>query len=226
MTWSISEDRFCADPSLESVFAVGNGYLGLRGTPEEGAPAHDAGAILNGFHETWPIVYPEDAYGLARTGQTIVNATDGSIIRLFVDDEPLEPRHRPRCAASSACSTCRPASCSARSSSRPSAGSGCSCARRGSCRSSTATSPPCPTRCPRSTRRVRIAISSELVTHGPGETSDDPRRGKGFAEKVLVPVSARADGARAVLGLATRNSGLELAVGMEHEIDGARSVEV
>ena len=78
-----------ADPSLESVFAVGNGYLGLRGTPEEGAPAHDAGAILNGFHETWPIVYPEDAYGLARTGQTIVNATDGSIIRLFVDDEPL-----------------------------------------------------------------------------------------------------------------------------------------
>ena len=72
---------------------------------------------------------------------------------------------------------------------------------------------------------VRIAISSELVTHGPGETSDDPRRGKGFAEKVLVPVGARADGARAVLELATRNSGLELAVGMEHEIDGARSVE-
>ena len=73
---------------------------------------------------------------------------------------------------------------------------------------------------------VRIAISSELVTYGPGETSDDPRRGKGFAEKVLVPVSARADGARAVLRLATRNSGLEMAVGMEHEIEGARSVEV
>ena len=29
-----------------------------------------------------------------------------------------------------------------------------------------------------------------------------------------------------MLRLATRNSGLELAVGMEHEIDGARSVEV
>ena len=74
----------------ESVFAVGNGYLGIRGTPEEGGPAHDAGAILNGFHETWPIVYPEDAYGLARTGQTIVSATDGSIIRLFVDGEPFD----------------------------------------------------------------------------------------------------------------------------------------
>ena len=40
----------------ESVFAVGNGYLGIRGGPEEAAPAHDAGVNLNGFHETWPIV--------------------------------------------------------------------------------------------------------------------------------------------------------------------------
>jgi len=89
VTWSINESRFDPAAAGESVFAVGNGYLGLRGTPEEGTPAHDAGAILNGLHETWPIVYPEDAYGLARTGQTIVNATDGSIIRLFVDDEPF-----------------------------------------------------------------------------------------------------------------------------------------
>lgn len=60
------------------------------GAPEEGAPSHDAGVILNGLHETWPIHYPEDAHGLARVGQTVVNATDGSIIRLFVDDEPLD----------------------------------------------------------------------------------------------------------------------------------------
>ena len=51
----------------------------MRGTPEEGAPAHDPGAILNGLHETWPIVYPEDAFGLARTGQTIVNAPDATL---------------------------------------------------------------------------------------------------------------------------------------------------
>ena len=91
--WQIVERRFDARAALaahESVFAVGNGYLGIRGTPEEGAPSHDAGVILNGLHETWPIVYPEDAYGLARMGQTIVNATDGSIIRLFVDDEPFD----------------------------------------------------------------------------------------------------------------------------------------
>src|SRR4029450_12684884 len=90
--WQITENRFRPQfgPALESVFAVANGYLGVRGTPEEGAPAHETGLALNGFHETWPIVYPEDAYGLARTGQTIVQAPDSSVIRLFVDDEPFE----------------------------------------------------------------------------------------------------------------------------------------
>ena len=37
----------------------------------------EAGCFLNGFYETWPIVYGEAAYGFAKTGQTIVNATDG-----------------------------------------------------------------------------------------------------------------------------------------------------
>ena len=39
---------------------------------------------------------------------------------------------------------------------------------------------------------VRVAVSSELVTHAPEAGSDDPRRGKGFAENVLVPIAARA----------------------------------
>ncbi len=77
-------------PALESVLAVGNGFLGLRGTPEEGAPAHDAGTIVNGFHETWPIVYPEDAFGLARTGQTMLACPDGSVVRLTADGEALD----------------------------------------------------------------------------------------------------------------------------------------
>jgi trehalose/maltose hydrolase-like predicted phosphorylase len=74
----------------ESIFAIGNGYLGVRGAAEEGAPSYDAGTVLNGFYESWPIVYPEDAYGLARTGQTIVAPPDGSIVRLLVDGEPLD----------------------------------------------------------------------------------------------------------------------------------------
>jgi alpha,alpha-trehalose phosphorylase len=34
-------------------------------------------------------VYPEDAYGFAKTGQTIIGVTDSKIIKLFVDDEPF-----------------------------------------------------------------------------------------------------------------------------------------
>jgi alpha,alpha-trehalose phosphorylase len=67
---------------------------------------------------------------------------------------------------------------------------------------------------------VSVTVSSELVTYGPAEASDDPRRGKGFAEKVLRPVAARAAGTRAVLELVTRNSGLSIACGMEHAVDG------
>jgi alpha,alpha-trehalose phosphorylase len=88
MSWLIEDSRH--SPALESVFAVGNGYLGVRGAPEEGSPAYDAGTVLNGFYESWPIVYPEDAYGLARTGQTIVAPPDGSVVRLLVDGEPVD----------------------------------------------------------------------------------------------------------------------------------------
>jgi len=48
----------------ESAFALSNGYLGIRGTFDEGRPAHTPGTYVNGFHETWPIVHTEDAYGL------------------------------------------------------------------------------------------------------------------------------------------------------------------
>ena len=74
---------------LETVFALGNGYLGIRGCPEEGGPNAENSTLINGFYETWPIVYPEEAYGFAKTGQTIVNVTDSKIIKLYVDDEPF-----------------------------------------------------------------------------------------------------------------------------------------
>ena len=61
----------------------------------------------------------------------------------------------------------------------------------------------------------------------PRADADDPRRGKGFAEKVLVPLAAHARTATAPsLQLATRNSGLELACGMEHHIEAASDVTV
>ena len=57
--------------------------------PDEGRPVLAPGMFINGFHETWPIIHAEDAYGLARVGQTIVNVPDATIIELYVDDEPL-----------------------------------------------------------------------------------------------------------------------------------------
>ncbi len=89
--WKIIEKRFY--PRLlaqsETIFSTGNGYIGMRGNFEEGAPVSQNGTFVNGFHETWPICYAEEAYGFAKTGQTIVNVPDGRIIKLYVDDEPL-----------------------------------------------------------------------------------------------------------------------------------------
>jgi alpha,alpha-trehalose phosphorylase len=89
--WNMIEKKFNANllAQSETMLAVGNGYLGMRGCPEEGGPADLEGTFINGFYETWPIVYGEEAFGYARTGQTIVNATDTKIIKLYVDDEPF-----------------------------------------------------------------------------------------------------------------------------------------
>ena len=73
----------------ETLFAVGNGYLGLRGNVEEGRETHAHGTFINGFHEVWPIRHAEEAFGFARVGQTIVNVPDNKTIKLYVDDEPL-----------------------------------------------------------------------------------------------------------------------------------------
>lgn len=75
--------------TTETLFAIGNGYLGMRGNPEEGRDAHAHGTFINGFHETWEIHHAESAFGFARTGQTIVNVPDSKTIKLYVDDEPL-----------------------------------------------------------------------------------------------------------------------------------------
>jgi alpha,alpha-trehalose phosphorylase len=89
--WALIETSFdAADMGrTETIFAVGNGYLGMRGNVEEGRDGHVHGTFVNGFHETWPIRHAEEAYGFARVGQTIVNAPDAKTIRLYVDDEPL-----------------------------------------------------------------------------------------------------------------------------------------
>ncbi len=89
--WAIIEKRFHPEflAQSETMLALGNGYLGMRGCPEEGGPSIENSTLINGFYETRPIIYGEDAYGFAKTGQTIVAVTDSKIIKLFVDDEPF-----------------------------------------------------------------------------------------------------------------------------------------
>lgn len=89
--WRLVEKQFYPLflAASESLFSTANGYLGMRGNPEEGAPLFQSGTFVNGLYESWPIVYGEVAYGFATTGQTIVNVPDGKIIRLYVDDEPF-----------------------------------------------------------------------------------------------------------------------------------------
>ena len=89
--WNLIEKRFHPEfmSQLETMLALGNGYLGMRGCPEEGGPYAENSTLINGFYETRPIVYGEEAYGFPKTGQTILNVTDSKTIRLFVDDEPF-----------------------------------------------------------------------------------------------------------------------------------------
>jgi len=89
--WRIVEARYSDEfvGLTETVFSLGNGFVGVRGSFEEGRPALVPGTFVNGFHETWPITHAEGAHALARTGQTIVNVPDTTILKLYVDDEPF-----------------------------------------------------------------------------------------------------------------------------------------
>ncbi|HUY51152.1 MAG TPA: glycosyl hydrolase family 65 protein [Streptosporangiaceae bacterium] len=89
--WCLVEARYSSDYTdrAEAGFSLGNGFVGVRGSQEEGRPARSPGTFVNGFHETWPIVHAEQAPGLARKGQTIVSVPDATIFKLYVDDEPF-----------------------------------------------------------------------------------------------------------------------------------------
>ncbi|MBP0457883.1 glycoside hydrolase family 65 protein [Streptomyces montanisoli] len=80
-------------PQSESVFALSNGHVGWRGNLDEGEPHGLPGSYLNGVHELHPLPYAEAGYGYPESGQTVINVTNGKIIRLLVDDEPFDLRY-------------------------------------------------------------------------------------------------------------------------------------
>jgi alpha,alpha-trehalose phosphorylase len=93
--WSIHETELHSDilAQTESVFALSNGHIGLRGNLDEGEPYGLPGTYLNSVYELRPLPYAEAGYGYPESGQTVINVTNGKIIRLLVDDEPFDVRY-------------------------------------------------------------------------------------------------------------------------------------
>lgn len=215
------ERRFNPDyaPQMESIFALSNGYLGLRGTQDEGRPSYDPAAMLNGFYETWPIEYPERAYGFAETGQTMLGVPDGTVIRLSVDDEPfsldrvdvldyerildMEAGTLERRVLWQAADGGRFLVRSRRLVSFAS--------RHLACVEYEVSS---------LDRAARLVITSDLVLHPEnGEAAHhDPRRARALGDGVLQKVEGWERDQQAVVAYRTRTSGLFMAAGMDHRV--------
>ena len=93
--WRVTEHGFSARDlrENESVFALGNGFIGLRGNLEEGSATGAQtiqGSFLNGVFDSEPIVYGEKAYGYAKNHETICNVMDAKSLVLSADGERLD----------------------------------------------------------------------------------------------------------------------------------------
>ena len=93
--WSLHETALSLDvlAQTESLFALANGHIGLRGNLDEGEPHGLPGSYLNGFYELRPLPFAETQYGAPESSQTLINVTNGKLIRLLVDDEPFDVRY-------------------------------------------------------------------------------------------------------------------------------------
>ncbi len=202
----------------ESLFALANGHLGLRGNLDEGEPRGLSGTYLNGFYESYPLEYGERGYGFAEDGQSIVNVADGKIIRLLVENEPVDVErgvveHHRRCLDLRAGTLDREMRwCSAygdrvvlRSRRLVSFVQRSVAAIRYEVE---AVDQP-----------LRIALQSNLVANQPEEAvAGDPRSGRSLGT-VLEPRLAICDELRTVLAHTTKRTRLSAAAGMDHIID-------
>jgi alpha,alpha-trehalose phosphorylase len=202
----------------ESIFALSNGHIGMRGTFEEGEPTGLPGTYLNGFYEQHMLPYAEAGYGYPEDGQTIVNVTDGKIIRLLVQDEPLDMRYGRAVEHYRALDF-----------------------RSGTLRRDTVWESPTGRRVRVRTERLvsftqravaairyevepldggaQLVVQSELLANEPIEShTKDPR----VAATLSAPLEYEDGSAhdyRAVLVHHTRRSGLRMAAGMDHELE-------
>lgn len=93
--WRIEENQLDLNrlPLGETLFSLGNGWLGSRGTWEEGypqeAPAPLEGTYINGAYLSHKIQYGEKAYGFAENNHVMATLADSKHIQILVDDELL-----------------------------------------------------------------------------------------------------------------------------------------
>jgi alpha,alpha-trehalose phosphorylase len=203
----------------ESLLALSNGYLGLRGTLDEGEPSALPGTYLNGFYETRPIPYSDRGYGDPDTDQVLVDVTDGTRIGLVVEGEPLDIRlgtalEHERVLdlrAGLLIRTLRwrsPAGHDVRLRTRRLV----SLEHRELAAIEyevEATSSP-----------LRLEVHSELSAgRGGAHQSADPRSGSSLPADTLVSCAGEHRGRRAILVHQTRRSGQRLAAGMDHLLE-------
>jgi maltose phosphorylase len=91
--WTILEQGF--DPAYqrvaESVFSVGNEFMGVRGYFEEGYSGdHLLGSYFNHLYEMMDIQHDQVFKGFVTQGAAMINAVDWLHTRLWVDGEQLD----------------------------------------------------------------------------------------------------------------------------------------
>jgi alpha,alpha-trehalose phosphorylase len=207
----------------ESIFALSNGHIGLRANLDEGDPHALLGTYLNGFYEARPLPYAEAGYGYPEAGQTVVNVTDGKVIRLLVQDETFDVRYG-KLINHERFLDFRAGVLERRAEWLSPAG------RRVRISS---------TRLVSFTHRAiaavlyevepmdapaRLVVQSELVANEPGAAADkDPRTAAALEAPLRSELYAHHDN-KAVLVHCTRASGLRLAAAMDHEIEAPADV--
>jgi alpha,alpha-trehalose phosphorylase len=208
----------------ESVFALANGHIGLRANLDEGEPYALPGTYLNSFYELRPLPYAEAGYGYPESGQTIVNVTDGKIIRLLVDDEPFDVRYG-QLLAHERVLDLRAGTLHRRAEWRSAAGTAVrirstrlvSFVQRAAAAILYEVEP--------LERPVRVVVQSELVANEPAPPASADPRAAAALDSPLVAGESFAHAARVVLVHSTRASGLGMAAGMDHLVDGPDGTE-
>ncbi|WP_026911408.1 glycoside hydrolase family 65 protein [Patulibacter minatonensis] len=218
--WGIQEHGLDLDrlPAMESIFALSNGHLGLRGNLDEGEPRGQSGTYLGGFHELYPLSYGERGFGFAEDGQSIINVTDGKLIRLLVEDEPFDV-HRGWLQQHDRFLDFRTGILERNVTWRSQAGRSVRVKSRRLVSFTQRSVAAIEYEVEAVDEDVRIALQSNLLANQVQEAETmDPRKAAALGTVLESELHTGHD-LRVVLGHRTRRSGLALAAGMDHVID-------